>query len=194
MHALVDEVLRHPRTSSDSTRASCRCGQTMTVAETEYGIGQINADDVWTVKGVQGEGRRGHDGHRTDWTHPCPAKYRDGTVASDHSYSARLILHTTVPTSTRATTHVTGRWGRFYWQSGRRRADGEVTCRNMDPGNGPGPHRVMEWGLRRIPRGDRSPPVVPIRGRHHEQLLDLSERGATRSRWRRDSPGPPPAR
>jgi len=129
----------------------------LTPQAVEWGVGLINADDVWTLRGVRGEGivvATMDTG--VEWNHPALlGKYRgwNGSIA-DHSYSWHdPVAHTTVPLDDHGHgTHVTGT---MVGDDGAGNQVGVapgarwIGCRNMNQGNGtPALYlECIQWGL-----------------------------------------------
>jgi subtilisin family serine protease len=113
-------------------------------AGVEWGVARINADDVWTLDGVKGDGivvASADTG--VEWTHPAiKAKYRgwNGTSAS-HDYNwFDAIQDTVAPIDDH--NHGTHTTGTMVGDDGLGNQIGVapnakwIACRNMDAGNG----------------------------------------------------------
>ena len=123
----------------------------------EYGVAMVNADDVWTINGVRGEGIVvASMDTGVDWTHPAiQSKYRGWNGGSpDHSYSWHdPVQHTTAPLDDYG--HGTHTVGTMLGDDGVGNQVGVapgarwIGCRNMDHGNGtPALYlECMQWGL-----------------------------------------------
>ena len=134
----------------------------------ECGLNTIHATDVWTQKGVRGEGIvLASMDTGVDWTHPAlQSKYRGWNGGSpDHSYSWHdSIQHTVVPFDDGF--HGTHTTGTMVGDDGGTNQIGVapnakwIACRNMDHGDGqPSTYlECMQWGLAPYPQ--ESDPLV----------------------------------
>lgn len=140
------------------------------------GVNAVKAPDVWTQKGVHGEGIVvASMDTGVEWTHPAiQTKYRGWNGGTpDHRYSWHdSIDHTTVPLDDN--NHGTHTTGTMVGDDGGSNQIGVapgarwVACRNMDHGDGT-PARYLEcmqWGLAPYPEGsnpmtDGRPDLAP---------------------------------
>jgi len=165
-----------PEMSRTSDSSSTAQGGTEAI---ECGVSSIKATDVWTQKGVRGEGIVvASMDTGVEWTHPAlQTKYRGWYGGfPDHSYSWHdAIQHTTVPFDDN--NHGTHTTGTMVGDDGAGNQIGVapgarwIACRNMDHGNGrPSTYiECAQWGLAPYPEG-----ADPLRDGRPDLAADIT--------------------